>query len=397
MASSILSRLRWSFIGFGVSVALVFPFYAQFFVEWKAGMLIWFVAGCIVAGVSIGLFSYAIMSMVLLSKLKGMAQTAELIGSGDLTAGCTLESRDLIGTIADAFRKMTGNMRSMVSDISALSARVGHETQSIDGLMEDLAGKLASQHDNSSQIVGLVGTLNDASSRISESATSAVGNSERSQQSAVAGQQTVLRAQEGISRMNEAVRGLTEDIGNLAHHSTVIEGISGSIREIADQTNLLALNAAIEAARAGEAGRGFAVVADEVRKLAEKTAAATGEIESVLAQIRDRISEAVAKSENSIKEMDESQRLSAATGTALEDIVANIAVLAGEIGKVADMASEQQQISGAVLSHIRANEKNTDEASGNASNCKAACEGLRDLSRDLMTELSRFKLSAQAN
>ncbi|MGE5468352.1 MAG: methyl-accepting chemotaxis protein [Ignavibacteria bacterium] len=395
--TSILSRLRWSFIGFGVSVALVFPFYAQFFVEWKPGMLGWFVLGCIVAGISIGLFSYAIMSAVLLSKLKGMAATAEAIGSGDLTAGCTLESRDLIGAIADSFRQMTGNMRGIVSDISSLSARVGQEAQSMDGLMEALAGKLSSQHENSSQIVALVGTLNDAAGRISASAASAVGNSEQSQRSALAGRETVQRAQQGISRMDGAVRGLAEDIGNLAHHSKVIEGISGAIREIADQTNLLALNAAIEAARAGEAGRGFAVVADEVRKLAEKTAAATGEIESVLAQIRERVEEAVAKSEHSLSEMNESRQLSAATGAALEEIVASIGGLTAEIGAVAGMAAEQQQISAAVLSRIQDNDRHTDEASGNASNCKAACEGLRELSHRLMAELSRFKLSAGVN
>ena len=396
MSSSILSRLRWSYIGFGVSVALVFPFYAQFFVEWKPGMFVWFVAGCIVAGVSIGLFSYAIMSVVLLSRLKAMARVAEQVGAGDLTATCELESSDLIGAIADAFRKMTGNMRGMVSDISALSGRVGDETQSIDGLMEDLSGKLSSHHDNSSQIVDLVGALNDASDGISRSAMSAVANSERSQQSAAAGQETVLRAQDGIGRMNDAVRGLTEDIGNLANHSKQIESISGSIREIADQTNLLALNAAIEAARAGEAGRGFAVVADEVRKLAEKTTSATREIELVLAQIRDRITEAVAKSDNSLKEMDESQRLSEATGAALEQIVASVAELTNEIGNVAGMAAEQQKISGVVLSRIKENEKSTNEASGNAMNCMAACKDLDGLSRKLMTEVSRFRLSTGA-
>ncbi|HEX8961739.1 MAG TPA: methyl-accepting chemotaxis protein, partial [Rhodocyclaceae bacterium] len=154
---------------------------------------------------------------------------------------------------------------------------------------------------------------------------------------------------------------------------------------------------AIEAARAGEAGRGFAVVADEVRKLAEKTAAATGEIESVLAQIRDRVAEAVAKSEHSIKEMEQSRQLSAATGAALEEIVASVAGLTEEIGKVAEMAAEQQQISAAVLTHIQDNERHTDEASGNASNCKTACEGLRDLSHKLTAELSRFKISAGVN
>ncbi|HEX8986769.1 MAG TPA: methyl-accepting chemotaxis protein [Rhodocyclaceae bacterium] len=395
--TSILARLRWSFIGFGVSVALIFPFYAQFFVEWKPGMLVWFVAGCLVAGVSIGLFSYAIMGAVLLSRLKGMAQTAELVGGGDLTASCKLESRDLIGSIADSFRKMTGNMRGIVSDISTLSTRVGRETEGIDGQMEDLSARLSSQRENSAQIAHLVGTLNDASSRISDSIAAAVGDSARTRQSAATGREAVSRAQQGIERMNESVRGLSEDVGNLAHHSTIIQGISGSIREIADQTTLLALNAAIEAARAGEAGRGFAVVADEVRKLAEKTAAATGEIESVLAQIRDRISEAVEKSAQSIREMDQSRQLSLATGDALEEIVASIAALASGIGRVADMAAEQRQVSGAVMERIRDSERSTDEASGNAANCKAACEGLRDLSRELMAEVSRFRLSAQVN
>ncbi|MDD5248433.1 MAG: methyl-accepting chemotaxis protein [Rhodocyclaceae bacterium] len=395
MTASILARLRWSYIGFGVSVALVFPFYAQFFVEWKPGMFIWFVAGCIVAGVSIGLFAYAIMNVVLLSRLKAMAGVAEQVGAGDLTATCQLESRDLIGAIADAFRKMTDNMRGMVSDISALSGRVGDETQSIDSLMEDLTGKLSSHYDNSSQIVGLVGALNDASDGISKSASSAVGNSARSQQSAAAGQETVLRAQEGIARMNGAVRGLTEDIGDLATHSKEIQSISLSIREIADQTNLLALNAAIEAARAGEAGRGFAVVADEVRKLAEKTTSATREIELVLAQIRDRIAEAVAKSDHSLKEMDESQRLSEATGVALEQIVASIAVLTREIGSVAEMASDQQTISTVVLDRIKENEENTNEASGKAMSCMTACKDLGELSRKLMAEVSRFRLSAE--
>jgi methyl-accepting chemotaxis protein len=393
MNSSILARLRWSYIGFGVGVALVFPFYAQFFVEWKPGMLPWFVVGCIVAGVSIGVFAYVILSAILLSKLKGMANVAEQIGSGDLTAACSLESRDLIGSIATSFRQMTGNMRDMVSGISSMSGRVNDETRSIDSLMEDLTDKLSSHHDNSSQIVGLVGAMNEASDGISQSASSAVENSERSKSSAIEGRATVQRAQEGIARMNDAVTGLTEDIGNLANHSKEIQNISSSIREIADQTNLLALNAAIEAARAGEAGRGFAVVADEVRKLAEKTTSATRDIESVLARIHDRIAEAVSKSDNSLREMNESRMLSEATGSALDQIVESIAGLSREIASVAEMASDQQTISTVVLDRIKENEENTDEAASRARSCTEACKGLAELAGNLTAEVSRFRLS----
>ncbi|MCX7167018.1 MAG: methyl-accepting chemotaxis protein [Rhodocyclales bacterium] len=393
MTSSILTKLRWSYIGFGLAMALAFSFYAQYFVEWKPGMFGWFIFGCMVAGVSIGIFSYAILNAILLSKLRIMADLAGQLGSGDLTAECTLESNDLVGSIADSFRQMTENMRRMVSVISTLSARVGNEARAIDGLMEDLHMKLASHHDNSSQIVGLVDAMSEAADGISRSASSAVDNSGRSKNSAAEGHVTVQRAQEGIARMNDAVTGLTEDIGNLANHSKEIQHISLSIREIADQTNLLALNAAIEAARAGEAGRGFAVVADEVRKLAEKTTSATREIELVLKHIHNRIGEAVTKSNNSLKEMGKGHKLSEATGSALQQIVENIAGVTGEIANVADMASDQQTIAIVVRERIKENEDSTDEAAISARSCMLACKKLAELAQDLNAEVLRVKLA----
>ena len=393
MNSSVLARLRWSYIGFGVSVALIFPFYAQYFVEWKPGMLVWFVVGCLVAGVSIGIFAYIILKAVLLSKLKGMADVAEQVGAGNLTASYSLESQDLIGNIANSFRQMSGNMRSMVSGISTTSAGLSDQSHAIKGLMEDLTDKLSSHQDNSRQIIGLVGALDDASEGIARSASSAVENSRHSQDSAVRGRTTVQRAQEGIHRMNSAVMGLTEDIGNLAKHSQEIQSISLSIREIADQTNLLALNAAIEAARAGEAGRGFAVVADEVRKLSEKTSSATREIEQVLARTHERINDAVEKSDNSLKEMEIGRQLSEATGSALEQIVDNIANLSTEIANVAEMASDQQTISIVVLGRIKQDEGNTDDAASRARSCMLASKDLANLAEDLTTQVSRFKLA----
>ncbi|CAG0982365.1 Methyl-accepting chemotaxis protein 4 [Rhodocyclaceae bacterium] len=135
------------------------------------------------------------------------------------------------------------------------------------------------------------------------------------------------------------------------------------------------------------------VVADEVRKLAEKTTAATGEIESVLALIRGRIEAAVDKSGDSLRQMSETRRLSEDTGTALDQIVDSIAGLTREIGNVAEMASDQQTISTVVLDRIQENEENTDEAARRAGACTNTCKDLAELSRDLMAEVSKFRLA----
>ena len=392
MKTSILNRLRWSFIGFGITVALIFPLYAQFFVDWKPGMFVWFVLGCLVAGTSIGIFAYVIMKAILLTRLQAMAVVAEEVGSGNLMAQCDLHSQDLIGNIADSFRKMSSDMRDVVRSISGLSAGVRRNSGEINQLIARLTDKLSSHHENSQQIVGLVSSMNESSEGISQSSTTAVEHSENSLAAAQDGQETVQRAQEGIGRMNLAVTGLTEDINGLARDSAEIRSISASIRAIADHTNLLALNAAIEAARAGEQGRSFAVVADEVRKLAEKTASATREIEVVLAQVHRRIGEAVNKSGDSMKEMNETQKLSAETGLALEKILQSAAGVSAEIRNVAEMASDQQMLSGIVLERIKENEENTEDAASNAKLCATACDGLNTLSGDLTVQVSKFQL-----
>lgn len=392
MNQSILGRLRWSFIGFGVTIALIFPFYAQFFVEWKPGMLGWFVLGCLVAGVSIGVFAYVIMSMVLLSKLKNMALMAEQVGAGDLTAQCDLTSSDLIGAIADSFRAMTRNMQGMVSGMTRLSSRVSTDAQSMQKLIEGLTNKLATHHENSSQILGTVSSMTESSEGISRSSGSAVEHSDKSRAAAAAGYDSVQRAQKGIDRMSNTVASLTRDIDDLAKRSSEIRSISASIREIADQTNLLALNAAIEAARAGEQGRGFAVVADEVRKLAEKTTSATREIEVLLEQVHLRIGEAVTKSGDSLTEIQDAKRLSTETGAALEDIVESVTNVSLEIRNVAEMASDQRLLSGVILERIKENEASTEEAATKANGCNSACHELAKASRDLASEMSRFRI-----
>jgi len=107
MKPSILRNLLFSFLGFGVAVAAVFPFYADFFVEWKPGMLVWFVFGCLVAGVVIGIVNYWLLNVILLNKLRRISEVATSISNKDLSFSCSMESADTIGEIIDSFNGMS--------------------------------------------------------------------------------------------------------------------------------------------------------------------------------------------------------------------------------------------------------------------------------------------------
>ena len=117
---SILRNLLLSFLGFGLGVALIFPFYANIFVEWKPGMLPWFVAGCVVAGLSIGFVNYWLLKRILLTKLKRIAEVANMIAQKDLTHGCAMQSADLIGEI-NRERAVLGNPPVSISASSSSS------------------------------------------------------------------------------------------------------------------------------------------------------------------------------------------------------------------------------------------------------------------------------------
>ena len=123
-ASSIIRQLRYSFLGFGLSMGLVFPFYANFFVNWKEGMLLWFVIGCIIAGVSIGVVNGKLLEWLMLSKLKLVAVAAARIRKGDLREGCGVRSNDCIGEITEGFDSMAIGLRETLSEMTISADRV---------------------------------------------------------------------------------------------------------------------------------------------------------------------------------------------------------------------------------------------------------------------------------
>ena len=129
--ASILRRLMLAYLGFGLAVAMVFPFYAAYFVEWKPGMLPWFVAGCVVAGLSIGVVNYYLLNLILLSKLRRIAEVANQISRKDLTHFCAMRSADTIGEIITSFNAMSANLRSLIGETGKLSSSVSSDSHEI--------------------------------------------------------------------------------------------------------------------------------------------------------------------------------------------------------------------------------------------------------------------------
>lgn len=124
MKTSLLRNLLISFLAFGISVAVIFPFYANFFVDWKPGMLVWFVFGCLIAGIVMGVVNYWLVNVILLSKLRRISEIATAISNKDISHTCTLQSADTIGEIVDSFNKMAENLRDLIGETITLSDKV---------------------------------------------------------------------------------------------------------------------------------------------------------------------------------------------------------------------------------------------------------------------------------
>ncbi|MDD2741145.1 MAG: methyl-accepting chemotaxis protein [Rhodocyclaceae bacterium] len=393
MKPSVLKTLLFASLVFGLTIGLIFPFFADFFVIWKEGMYGWFFGSAVMAGLTVGVANYWFVNRILISRLRRIAEVATHISERNLNHRCDMVSHDTVGEIITAFNKMAANLRDLIGEIGGMSGSVQQDTQNMQAQIHELRDRLCAQHNSSQQIAQGMNYLAGTVSDISATAEQAAESSHAAVFAAQSGAGIVAETIGGMSGIQHIVSQVSGDVNQLGQRSDEIGEIVAVIRGIAEQTNLLALNAAIEAARAGEQGRGFAVVADEVRKLAEKTGSATGEISQMISAIQHQVRQTVLNMEQSQDEVGAGVSRAEKAGAALAEILASIESVSGMMQHITTGTSNQRNRVNEICGQMAQIDNGIESALALTQVAEQSCERLSGHSATLHQQVGLFRLT----
>ena len=315
---------------------------------------------------------------------------------GDLTVSVQAEQNDEIGKLFNGFNQVVANTRDMIISVSEAVAATASASSEISSSTEELA---AGAQEQSAQTTEVAGAVEEMTKTILETSTNVTRASEIAKTSgniARDGGKVVSDTIGGMNRIADVVTQAAETVKELGNSSDKIGEIVQVIDDIADQTNLLALNAAIEAARAGEQGRGFAVVADEVRKLAERTTKATKEIATMIKQIQKDTNNAVVSMVKGTEEVNSGKQLAQKAGEALDQIINSSKEVVDNIAQVAAASEEQSSAAEQISKNIEGISSVANESATGVQQIARAAEDLNNLTVNLQNLVAQFKIDNNA-
>ncbi|MHC8308802.1 methyl-accepting chemotaxis protein [Pseudomonas sp. GT1P32] len=331
-----------------------------------------------------------LLTRSIITPLNRAVQAAETIAGGNLTKAIEIDGKDEPARLLGALSTMQANLRKTIEQIAGSATQLGAAAEELSTVTQEASRGLQQQNNEIEQAATAVNEMTAAVEEVARNAVSTSEASNQSTQAAREGRDRVVETVDAIQTMTHDVQNTSLMIEGLAAQGRDIGKVLDVIRAIAEQTNLLALNAAIEAARAGEAGRGFAVVADEVRALAHRTAQSTQEIEKMVAGIQNGTGEAVSSMQQSNQRTHSTLEMARAAGVALEQITQSIHLINERNLVIASASEEQAQVSREVdrnLVNIR--DLATQSAAG-ANQTSAATHELSRLAVDLNAMVARF-------
>ncbi|MBS7559824.1 methyl-accepting chemotaxis protein [Pseudomonas sp. RC4D1] len=351
-----------------------------------------------IAGIVIVALLAALLTIVLallltrsiVTPLNKALNVAEVIAGGNLRQAIEVDGQDEPARLLRALAQMQASLRRTIEQIAGSATQLASASEELSAVTEEASRGVQQQN---TEIEQAATAVNEMTAAVEEVARNAVSTSEASQQSTQAareGRDRVVQTVEAIQTMAHDVQNTSVMIEGLATQGRDIGKVLDVIRAIAEQTNLLALNAAIEAARAGEAGRGFAVVADEVRALAHRTAQSTQEIEKMVAGIQNGTGEAVESMQQSNRRTQSTLELARAAGESLEQIAESINQINERNLVIASASEEQAQVSREVDRNLVNIRDLAIQSAAGANQTSSASHELSRLAVDLNAMVARF-------
>lgn len=334
-----------------------------------------------------------VMARRLIKPIEMVSNSLQVIaeGEGDLTAKIKIDNKDETGILANWFNLFLESTRSLIQDIKQKNSEITSVAEQTAEKAHQVAASTTEQQHSIDQIVSAGHQMVQASSEAAQNCAESAQFSERALDTTQSGKKLIKESSDGVNRLGERLHQSNKVIIELENETSNINQILSTIQDIAEQTNLLALNAAIEAARAGEQGRGFAVVADEVRGLAQRTQESTEQINKILGLLMDRTKNA---SKSMVECLGESERAIELSGQAL-DSFQNIEEMVKQMNdmtlRTAASAEEQRAVTEDINSNISLISASSQLISQISDEVASLCERQDDLSKQVQGTVSRFR------
>ncbi|GFM82454.1 methyl-accepting chemotaxis protein [Pseudomonas cichorii] len=351
------------------------------------------IAGVIIAAALLTALLAVLLTRSIVRPLKDAVQVAEDVAAGDLSKDVVVQGNDEISRLQQALSGMQLNLRKTIQQISGSATQLASAAEELDAVTNESSRGLQQQNNEIEQAATAVNEMTAAVEEVARNAVSTSEASRLSSHSALEGRNRVSETLSSIQQMTRDVAVTSDQVRSLAQQSQAIGKVLDVIQAIAQQTNLLALNAAIEAARAGEAGRGFAVVADEVRALAHRTQTSAQEIEVMVGGIQNDTEQAVISMQNSSSKAEATLDVAQSAGQALEEITKAINEISERNLVIASAAEEQAQVAREVDRNLVNIRDLSLQSTTGADQTTTASHELSRLAVDLNKMVTRFKVS----